>query len=153
MLKNRKFIFLALLVMGLAFISALLNSNKNQNQKNQQTSAPQISGTKTSQESTSQPTAKEQLIKVTRVIDGDTIEIEGGQKVRYIGIDTPETVDPRSLPQCFGKEAASKNRELVEGKKVRLEKDILDKDKYGRLLRYVYLPDSNSGIFINDYLV
>jgi len=87
--------------------------------------------------------------KVTRVIDGDTIEIEGGQKVRYIGIDTPETVDPRSLPQCFGKEAASKNRELVEGKNISIEKDVSETDKYGRLLRYVYLDD----IFINDYLV
>ena len=89
------------------------------------------------------------FITVTRVIDGDTIEIEGGQKVRYIGIDTPETVDPRSLPQCFGKEAASKNRELVEGKNISIEKDVSETDKYGRLLRYIYLND----IFINDYLV
>jgi endonuclease YncB( thermonuclease family) len=57
---------------------------------------------------------------VARVIDGDTIEIEGGQKVRYIGVDTPETVDPRTSVQCYGKEAAAKNKKLVEGKKVRL---------------------------------
>lgn len=87
--------------------------------------------------------------KVARVIDGDTIEIEGGQKVRYIGIDTPETVDPRQSVGCFGKEASSKNKELVEGKEIRLEKDVSETDKYERLLRYVYVDD----LFVNDYLV
>ena len=80
--------------------------------------------------------------KVVRVIDGDTIEIEGGQKVRYIGIDTPETVDPRKPVQCFGLEASKKNKELVEGKTVRLEKDVTDRDLYKRLLRYVWLAES-----------
>ncbi len=89
------------------------------------------------------------LIKVTRVIDGDTIEIEGGERVRYIGIDTPETVDPRKPVQCFGVEASKKNKEMVEGKIVRLEKDITDRDKYNRLLRYIYVGD----IFINLELV
>lgn len=80
-------------------------------------------------------------VLVTRVIDGDTIEIEGDKRVRYLGIDTPETVDPRRPVQCFGKEATAKNKELVEGKYVRLEKDITETDKYGRLLRYVYVDD------------
>ena len=83
--------------------------------------------------------------KVTRVVDGDTIEVEGGEKVRYIGIDTPETVDPRKPVQCFGIEASKKNKELVEGKTVRLEKDITDRDKYGRLLRYVWVDDPSAG--------
>ena len=96
---------------------------------------------------TATPTSS--LVKVTRVIDGDTIEIEGGERVRYIGIDTPETVDPRKPVQCFGIEASKKNKELVEGKNVRLEKDITDKDKYGRLLRYVYIDN----LFINLELV
>lgn len=87
--------------------------------------------------------------KVKRVIDGDTIELEDGQKVRYIGINTPETVDPRLPIQCFGKEASDENKKLVENKVVRLEKDISETDKYGRLLRYVYTDN----IFINDYLV
>lgn len=87
--------------------------------------------------------------KVARVIDGDTIEIEGGERVRYIGIDTPETVDPRKPVQCFGREASNKNKELAEGKTVRLEKDITDRDKYNRLLRYVYAGDA----FINLELV
>lgn len=90
-----------------------------------------------------------QAILVTKVIDGDTIELEGGQRVRYIGVDTPETVDPRKPVQCFGQEASAKNKQLVEGKVIRLEKDISETDKYGRLLRYVYVDD----IFVNEYLV
>ncbi len=86
------------------------------------------------------------LVKATRVIDGDTIEIEGGQKVRYIGMDTPEL---SGSVGCFAQEAYSQNRQLVEGKEVRLEKDVSDKDRYGRLLRYVYVEDQ----FINDILV
>ena len=65
------------------------------------------------------------------------------------GIDTPETVDPRKPVQCFGVEASKKNKELVEGKMVRLETDITDRDKYNRLLRYIWLDD----ILINQELV
>jgi micrococcal nuclease len=90
-----------------------------------------------------------QKTKVIRVVDGDTIEIEGGVKVRYIGMNTPETVDPRKPIQCFGKEASMENKTLVEGKEVELEKDISNTDKYGRLLRYVWL----NGIMINEILV
>lgn len=100
------------------------------------------------------PVEQKETVLVTKVIDGDTIEIEGGQKVRYIGIDTPELHDPRQKVQCFGEESTLKNKELVEGKEIRLEKDISDKDKYGRLLRYVYIIFSDGGrIFVNDYLV
>lgn len=88
--------------------------------------------------------------RVTRVVDGDTIELENGEKVRYIGINAPESVDPRRQVECFGKEASSFNKNLVEGKMVRLEKDISDRDKYGRLLRFVYLED---GTFVNEVLV
>jgi len=98
-----------------------------------------------------------EIKKVIRVVDGDTIEIEGKIKVRYIGIDTPETVDPRKEVQCFGVEASNKNKELVEGKMIRMKKDISNTDKYGRLLRYVWLADtsatSTAELFINDYLV
>lgn len=86
---------------------------------------------------------------VTRVVDGDTIEV-GGQKVRYIGVNTPETVDPRRPVQCFGHEASEFNKSLVDGKPVRLVRDISETDKYGRLLRYVYLED---GTFVNLALV
>ena len=87
-------------------------------------------------------TSNENTVLVTRVIDGDTIEIEGGVRVRYIGIDTPETVHPEKPVEYFGKEAAARNRELVEGKRVHLETDVQDKDKYGRLLRYVWVGDT-----------
>jgi len=78
----------------------------------------------------------ENTVFVTRVIDGDTIEIEGGYHVRYIGIDTPEKGAPYYL------EATEANRSLVEGKKVRLKKDVEDKDEYGRLLRYVWVNNT-----------
>lgn len=95
------------------------------------------------------PHIQKQTVKVTRVIDGDTIEIETGARVRYIGINAPETVNPKREVQCFGKEATAKNRELVEGKEVRLEKDISETDKSGRLLRYVYLDN----MMVNEWLV
>jgi micrococcal nuclease len=87
---------------------------------------------------------------VTRVIDGDTIVLENGTKVRYIGIDTPETKNPRKPVEYFGKEASEANKKLVEGKKVRLEYDVQRTDKYGRTLAYVYLED---GTFVNACLV
>ncbi len=92
---------------------------------------------------------EKQNVKVVRVIDGDTIEIEGKIKVRYIGINTPELHDPRRPVECFAQAAADENKKLVEGKTVSLEKDVSEVDKYKRLLRYVYVDN----IFINDYLV
>ncbi len=95
--------------------------------------------------------------KVTKVIDGDTIEIEfGGEKfkLRYIGVNTPETVDPRRKVECFGKEASNENKRLLQGAEVILEKDVSETDKFGRLLRYVYLKLDDGGLlFVNDYLV
>ena len=88
--------------------------------------------------------------RVIRSVDGDTIELEGGQKVRYVGVNAPETVDPRRKVECFGKEASTFNASLVEGKMVRLERDVSGTDKYGRLLRFVYLED---GTFVNEVLV
>jgi endonuclease YncB( thermonuclease family) len=91
-------------------------------------------------------------VKLVRVVDGDTIvvDVKGKQyKVRYIGMDTPETVHPFKPVQYFGKEASEKNRELLAGKEVRLEKDVSETDKYGRLLRYVWVGD----IMVNAELV
>lgn len=84
--------------------------------------------------------------KVTRVVDGDTlvININGtDEKVRLIGINTPETVDPRKTVECFGKEASAKMKDLASGENVRLESDPTQdtRDIYGRLLEYVYLQD------------
>jgi len=92
------------------------------------------------------PVTIESQARVVRVIDGDTIEIAGGTHVRYIGMDTPE-----SYPEVefYGPEAKAKNIELVEGKVVTLVKDVSETDKYGRLLRYVYVD----GVFVNGELV
>lgn len=93
-------------------------------------------------------------LTVAKVVDGDTVVLSTGEKVRYIGIDTPETVDPRRPIACFGKEASDENKKLVEGKEVILEKDVSETDKFGRLLRFVYIKkDDGSTVFVNDYLV
>jgi len=86
--------------------------------------------------------AGQQGVLVVRVIDGDTIEIEGGQRVRYTGIDAPEVAHATEPGEHFGEEAAGKNQELVEGRIVSLKRDVTDKDEYGRLLRYVWLGDT-----------
>lgn len=88
--------------------------------------------------------------KVARVIDGDTIQLSDGQTVRYIGVDTPETVAPNQPVACYGHEASEKNKELVEGKTVYLEKDVSETDRFQRLLRYVYLE---TGEMVNELLV
>jgi micrococcal nuclease len=92
---------------------------------------------------------------VLRVSDGDTIvvSIDGkDEKVRLIGVNTPESVDPRRKVECFGRESAQKLRAIIGNNGVRLEGDQTqtDRDRYGRLLRYVYLPN---GIFVNLQLI
>ncbi len=92
---------------------------------------------------------------VAHVSDGDTFAVHMAGKdetVRLIGIDTPETKDPRIPVQCFGQVASQQAHKLLDGKTVRLEADAAsgDRDKYNRLLRYVYLED---GTFLNQYMV
>jgi micrococcal nuclease len=93
--------------------------------------------------------------EVTRVLDGDTFNIKVGKKeitVRILGINTPETVDPRRAPECYGKEASLLTKELLSHRRVRLElsphREV--RDKYGRYLAYVYRDDD---VFINEYLL
>ncbi|MDQ3238980.1 MAG: thermonuclease family protein [bacterium] len=90
-----------------------------------------------------------QHARVRRVIDGDTIEIENGVTVRYIGIDTPESVKPGSSIQCYGKEASVKNTALVLNQEIEMEKDVSETDRFGRLLRYVFV----GAIFVNQQLI
>lgn len=96
-------------------------------------------------------------VLVTEVVDGDTMKVslQGQEKtVRLIGIDTPETVDPRRPVGCFGKEASREAKKLLEGKMVILQKDVSETDKYNRLLRLVFLPLEDGRIlFVNDYLI
>lgn len=83
---------------------------------------------------------------VVRVVDGDTIEARVGDRVedvRYIGVDTPETVDPEEPVQCFGHRAAAFNRHLVAGRRVRLVFGVERRDAYGRLLAYAYIGHSS----------
>ncbi len=95
------------------------------------------------------------LYPVVHVADGDTIDVqEGAQKVRVrlIGIDTPEIVDPQKPVQCFGAEASVEMKRIATGQSVRLETDPSQDlhDKYGRLLAYVFLPD---GTDVNLHMV
>ena len=76
---------------------------------------------------------------VTRVVDGDTLVVEGIGTIRLIGVDTPETVDPRGPVEYFGKEASDFTKQLATGKRTRLEFDQDRTDRYGRTLAYVYL--------------
>lgn len=95
--------------------------------------------------------------EVVKVVDGDTIDVRINgtvKRLRYIGVNTPETVDPRVGVQCFGKEASEENKKIVLGQTVFLEKDVSDTDRYDRLLRYVYLSlNTGQMLFVNDYLV
>ncbi|HKJ35605.1 MAG TPA: thermonuclease family protein [Solirubrobacterales bacterium] len=90
--------------------------------------------------------------EVVRVVDGDTIAVNVNgrdERVRYIGVDTPETVQPGAPVDCFGPQASSFNKGLVEGETVRLEFDRELRDRFGRLLAYVYV----GGTFVNAELI
>ena len=107
--------------------------------------------------------------EVTRVVDGDTIVVTVTQRVegpaaggtavgaeynvRLLGIDTPESVDPRSPVECFGREASAAAAALLEGANVLLVKDVEEVDQYDRLLRYVYLGGemANARLVVNGY--
>lgn len=89
-------------------------------------------------------------VTVKRVVDGDTFETTDNEKVRLIGVDTPETVKPNTPVQPYGKEASDFTKKQLTNKRVGLELDVSPKDKYGRTLAYVYLED---GTFYNGLLV
>lgn len=105
---------------------------------------------------TAQPTPT--AVRVVRVVDGDTIEVQLGAQtatVRLIGIDTPETKDPNAPVMCYGKEATARTQALIQqaGGRVRLEKDVSETDRYGRLLRYVWLEGPDGERMLNEELV
>lgn len=137
--KNKLIIFIFVLIVILfGFIFLNRSNNKEQKSLSIQKPTPFLD-----QE------AKKNLYPVIRVIDGDTImvDVDGVREtVRLIGIDTPEVVDPRKPVQCFGKEASNKAKEILNGKRVFLEKDPTqgERDKYKRLLRFVFLEDGTN---------
>ena len=119
------------------------------------TSRPSVSTTRTAIRPS---TGTVETARVVRVVDGDTLVVELNgreERLRYIGVDTPETVRQDSPVECFGKEASQENARLVEGQTVELEKDISERDRFDRLLRYVYVTDPATGerLFVNLELV
>jgi micrococcal nuclease len=102
-----------------------------------------------------EPKKVEETYEVVKVVDGDTLSLNMNGKtevLRLIGMDTPETVDPRKPVQCFAKEASTKAKEMLTGKRVRVEADPSqgELDKYNRLLRYIFLED---GTFYNKLMI
>jgi micrococcal nuclease len=115
------------------------------------TTTPNPTGATLKPSSSPTPVGLEEA-SVINVVDGDTIDVLiGGRefRVRYIGIDTPETVDPQRPVECFGREASERNRELVEDMTVGLERDVSETDRFGRLLRYIWV----NGAMANATLV
>ena len=96
------------------------------------------------------PALAEDLLRVKRVIDGDTLLLTNGERVRLIGVNTPETKHPQKPVERFGKEAYLFTQRMAEGKEVRLEYDWQKRDKYDRLLAYVYLRDET---FLNAEII
>ncbi len=154
--KNQQLLFsLVALLFWIIFVPKNIgqeNPNKEQNHQIQ-TGTTQLVNEKTN--ASDSATLKLEKATVLRVIDGDTIEIQTAsgsvKKLRYIGINTPETVDPHRSVQCFGQQASDRNKELIANQTIYLEKDVSETDKYGRLLRYVYLETSN--LSVNEQLV
>jgi len=109
-------------------------------------------GVSTPVEPDSFPSEQSEVVEVVAIVDGDTIKVDRNgvtEIVRYIGIDTPELYRDSDEPACFGTQATDRNNALVAGKQVRLVADREDRDRYNRLLRYVYVDDIN----VNQTLV
>lgn len=133
-MNTRRFLYLCLTLAALFAVAATENFPEPAAQS-------QVAAVAT----TSTSTVAEQTIwyRVERVVDGDTLDIlMNGKKerVRLIGLDTPEVVDPRKTVQCFGKEASEKAKQILNGASVRIETDPSQglRDKYGRLLAYIF---------------
>ena len=102
-------------------------------------------------------TSGNDIYEVVRGVDGDTIVVKDStgkeSTVRYLYVDTPETVKPNTPVQCYGHEASDFNKNLIAAKKVKLEVDVEDEDVYHRLLRYVYVDQNNDGKYDQDEMV
>lgn len=152
------FVILALTASIIWFIAVHRDSSVDIQQKTETSdSKTSASTTITSEEPKDEPRSapNKTYYPVAKVVDGDTLDvvIDGKtERLRLIGIDTPEVVDPRKTVQCFGVEASNKAKSLLAGKRVSLEQDTSqgERDKYGRLLAYVFLED---GVNFNEYMI
>src|SRR3954447_20480255 len=102
------------------------------------------------------PTGRLEEARVVRVVDGDTLIIDrgrGSERLRYIGVDAPESVKPDTPVEFMGHEALAANRALVAGGAVWLETDVSDRDRFDRLLRYVWTRDGDEWVMVNLELV
>lgn len=96
------------------------------------------------------------MARVVRVVDGDTLVIDrghGNERLRYIGMDAPESVKPGSPVESMGREASAANAALVEGREIVLERDVSETDQYDRLLRYAWLREGDAWLMVNLELV
>lgn len=147
-------IFAAVIVLvGLVVWLAIKSSNTNSVDSGQQGAASNAA--LTDSDGLKALSETKPLYAVEKVVDGDTIDVLMNGKtehIRLIGIDTPETVDPRTTVQCFGREASDKAKATLTGAKVHLEQDATqgERDKYGRILAYVFLQD---GTNFNKYMI
>ena len=155
----KRWVLLAVIAMVIGATIWLLIANANQSTPEQLPRQPitdtEPARTTTPPDSQSADPPRKEYFTVGIVVDGDTIDvmINGNtERLRLIGIDTPETVDPRRPVQCFGKEASDKAKSLLSSAKVALEQDISqgERDSYGRLLVYVFLED---GTNFNHYMI
>lgn len=142
--RQKRQIFSLILIILLAFASRYLPQSTKQTAENTITKTERIA-------KNDQPG----LYTVNKFIDGDTIKVnmDGQVKtIRFIGVDTPEEYDSRKNVQCFAKAAAQYTKSLIDHGKVRLKTDPLsdNRDRYGRLLRYIYTP---SGLLVNKQIV
>jgi micrococcal nuclease len=105
---------------------------------------------------TLRPVGATEAARVVRVVDGDTLIIDrglGNERLRYIGMDAPESVKPDSPVEFMGKEASAANAALVAGREIVLERDVSETDQYDRLLRYVWLNEGDAWRMVNLELV
>lgn len=142
------------------------NTSANNDNYNVKTIEPVNKATTNQTQNTNNPTTQTTITKteepkqepyysVIKVVDGDTLSIDMNGTIttlRLIGINTPETVDPRKPVECFGVEASNKAKEILTGQKVKIETDSTQGtyDKYGRLLAYVFMPD---GMNFNKFMI
>jgi micrococcal nuclease len=102
------------------------------------------------------PVGATEVARVVRVVDGDTLVIDrgfGDERLRYIGMDAPESVKPDSPVEFMGREASAANAALVEGREIVLERDVSETDQYDRLLRYAWLREGDAWLMVNLELV